>query len=188
MSSPEGGSEAHASQGWFGTVTAVLSAIGTAWIFVVMLVILVDIFGRALFNAPLLGVPEMVQFSIVGIVFLQLPRTLGTDGLTRSDVLLGRLMTTSPRAGSWLQVVFNLIGMALFVVIFHTTWPLMLDAFANNEFYGATGVFELPTGPLKVIILIGTGAMALQFLMFIWRDLRVALGLAAPVPFQQGAE
>ena len=64
-------------------LAAVMAAIGTAWILVIMAEICADIIGRAGFNRPILGVPEFLQFSIVGIVFLQLPQTLRIGGLTR---------------------------------------------------------------------------------------------------------
>ncbi|MSQ21137.1 MAG: TRAP transporter small permease [Betaproteobacteria bacterium] len=164
----------------YGHLLSVLSALGTAWIFFLMLVILGDVIGRGAFGRPILGVPEMVQFSIVGIVFLQLPATLRTGGLTRSDVLLGALLSNRPRAGHGASFFFNLIGIVVFTIIFATTWPLMQSAFANSEFYGSTGVFQIPTGPLKVIILIGTAAMAIQFLLMAWEDLRVAIGAVPP--------
>ncbi|MFN0306103.1 MAG: TRAP transporter small permease subunit [Burkholderiales bacterium] len=167
---------------WYGRLMSILSAIGTAWIFFLMLLILADVIGRGAFNAPILGVPEMVQFSIVGIVFLQLPETLRTGGLTRSDVLLGALLMHRPRAGHGLALAFHMVGVAVFAIIFVTTWPLMQTAFANSEFYGSTGVFQIPTGPLKVIILIGSAAMAIQFLLMAWQDVRVITGQMAPPP------
>ncbi len=145
-----------------GRIAAVLAAIGTTWILVLMALICADVTARAAFNAPILGVPEMVQFSIVGIVFLQLPETHRMGGLTRSDMLLGRLQLSHARAAHALEFAFDLVGAVLFVVILVTTWPLMRDAFANSEFYGSTGVVQIPTGPLKVIIMIGCTMMALQ--------------------------
>lgn len=165
---------------WYGRLMSMLSAIGTGWIFFLMLIILADVIGRGALNRPILGVPEIVQFSIVGIVFLQLPATLRTGGLTRSDVLLGALLKHRPRAGHGMSLFFNLVGVAVFAIIFVTTWPLMHTAFANSEFYGSTGVFQIPTGPLKVIILIGAGAMAIQFLLMAWEDFCVVIGVMKP--------
>ena len=156
---------------------AVLSAIGTAWIFFLMVVIMIDVIGRGAFNAPLIGVPEIVRFSIVGIVFLQLPQTLRTGGLTRSDVLLGKLLDRRPRVGHALQGVFHLTGLLLFVILFVTLWPIMIEAFNAGDFYGSAGVVQIPTGPLFVIIMVGCAAMSLQFLLFAWHDLAVMLGL-----------
>lgn len=165
-----------------GTVTGVLNAIGTVWIFFLMVLINSDVVGRAAFSKPVLGVPEMVQFSIVGIVFLQLAHTLRIGALTRSDVLIGALLRRRPRLGHALQVVYHLTGAVLFALIFKTTWPLMIRAFQDGDFFGATGVFTLVIWPLKVIMLVGAAATGLQFLALAWHDLRVALGLAAPTP------
>jgi TRAP-type C4-dicarboxylate transport system permease small subunit len=162
-----------------GRVTAVFAAVGTGWILFLMGLICADVIGRAAFNAPILGVPEMVQFSIVGIVFLQLPQTLRTGGLTRSDVLLGHVRRASPRVGHLLQLVYDLIGLALFAVIVTTTWPLAVAAFENREFYGSTGVVQIPTGPLKVIIMAGCTLMAVQFLINAVGEIRGLLGRAA---------
>lgn len=159
----------------FGRFEAALAAIGTGWILVLMALICADIAGRAAFNAPILGVPEMVQFSIVGIVFLQLPLTLRTGGLTRSDLLLGALARTRPRAAQAMQLLFDLTGAALLGIIVLTTWPLAHTAFANKEFFGSTGVVHIPTGPLKAIIILGCATMALQFLLHAWRAFRAMI-------------
>jgi TRAP-type C4-dicarboxylate transport system permease small subunit len=159
----------------FGRFEAALAAVGTGWILALMALICADIAGRAAFKAPILGVPEMVQFSIVGIVFLQLPLTLRTGGLTRSDVVLGALKRRRPRIAHALQLVFDLVGCGLVVVVVITTWPLMRQAFANSEFFGSTGVVHIPTGPLKAIIIVGCSTMALQFLLHALRDLREML-------------
>lgn len=164
--------EATAPPSPIGRVAAMFAAIGTGWILFLMALICADVIGRAAFNAPILGVPEMVQFSIVGIVFLQLPQTLRTGGLTRSDVLLARIQRRSPRLGHLLRLLFDLVGLALFAVIVVTTWPLAVAAFANSEFYGSTGVVQIPTGPLKVIIMAGCALMALQFLIQAAAELR----------------
>lgn len=164
----------------FGALTEALSAIGTTWILALMLLICADVVGRAALDRPIAGVPEMVQFSIVGIVFLQLAQTLRTGGLTRSDVLLGALMRRRPRVGHLLEALFALTGLVLFVIILVTTWPLMLSARADGDFYGNVGVFQVTVWPLKAIIVIGCAATAIQFLLLGWQALRVSLGMAPP--------
>mgnify|MGYP000847687643 CR=1 FL=1 len=159
---------------FFGRLTAVLSAIGTAWILALMFLICADVLGRDLFKAPIPGVPEMVAFSIVGIVFLQLAQTLRTGGLTRSDVLIAKLVKRKPTIGQSLECLFALVGAALFTVIIATTWPLMLKAYEDGEYYGNIGVIQLPIWALKAIILIGAAAMAVQFLIIAWDAARRA--------------
>ncbi|MGE5145550.1 MAG: TRAP transporter small permease subunit [Candidatus Eiseniibacteriota bacterium] len=174
----------------FGVVTGTLNAIGTVWIFLLMALISTDVIGRGAFNAPLSGVPEMVQFSIVGIVFLQLAHTLRNGALTRSDVILRGLLLGVPRLGHALQMLFHAAGAVVFFVILRTTIPLMMRAYEDGDFYGATGVFQLIVWPLKLIIIISSAVMVIQFLLLAWADLRVALGLdrATPPPDRAPAE
>lgn len=167
--------EAPAQKSVVGRLAAIMAAVGTAWILVIMTVICADIAGRAGFNRPILGVPEFLQFSIVGIVFLQLPQTLRTGGLTRSDALLNLVERRAPSVRHALQLVFDLVGAALFAIIVGTTWPLALRAFENREFYGSTGVVQIPTGPLKLIIIAGCAVMAIQFLINAWWNVRALL-------------
>lgn len=168
--------DAASGRGGFGALTAVLAAIGTGWILFLMALICADVLSRWLLNAPILGVAEMVQFSIVGIVFLQLPQTLRVGGLTRADVLFARILARAPRIAYALQLAYDLVGAALFAIILITTWPLAEQAFANREFYGSTGVVQIPTGPLKAIIIVGCAALVAQFCLLAWRDLQFALG------------
>jgi len=56
----------------FSSLVAGLNSVGTAWIFALMVLINVDVLARYLFNAPIQGVAEVVELSIVGIVFLQI--------------------------------------------------------------------------------------------------------------------
>jgi TRAP-type mannitol/chloroaromatic compound transport system permease small subunit len=172
--------DARSGRAGFGALTAVLAAIGTGWILFLMALICADVLSRWLLNAPILGVAEMVQFSIVGIVFLQLPQTLRVGGLTRADVLFARIQSRAPRVACVMQLAYDLIGAALFAIILITTWPLAEQAFANREFYGSTGVVQIPTGPLKAIIILGCAALVVQFSLLAWRDLRIALGRARP--------
>ena len=159
----------------YGSITSLLSAIGTGWILVLMLLICADVLGRDLFRQPIPGVPEMVAFSIVGIVFLQLAQTLRTGGMTRSDVLLGGMMKRRPRLGHSLECLFSLVGFALFATITRTTWPLMVRAFDEGDFYGNIGVIQLPIWALKLIIIVGSVAIAIQFLLIAWHSARIAV-------------
>ena len=56
----------------FGHILSGLNGLGTAWIFVMMVLINADVIGRAVFNAPIRGVPLIISLSIIAIVFLQL--------------------------------------------------------------------------------------------------------------------
>lgn len=166
----------------FGRVTEALSSVGTLWIFALILLINVDVFGRFLFSQPLTGVPELVSLSIVGIVFLQLSHTLRMERFIRSDVLIGRLIRTRPRVGFAVQAIHHAFGLALMAAIVLFAWPKFLDAVEYDEYIGAYGVFTVATWPIWLIILVGSVLSAAQFALHILRDMRVAAGVLAPPP------
>ena len=53
-------------------ILTVMNTIGSLWIFAMMVMIDTDAFSRTLFAHPFHGVIELVEMSIVGIVFMQL--------------------------------------------------------------------------------------------------------------------
>lgn len=152
--------------GWVALLTATLNAIGTVWIVALMLLIVTDIALRNLMNAPLSGVPEMVSFSIVGIVFLQLSHALRVGGLTRSELLLDTLERRAPAARRLLLALFNLTGAAVLALALWRFFPSFLDAWARPQrhFMGSPGVFVLPRWPLYGLMCLGMFATIVQFL------------------------
>lgn len=142
-------------------VTALLNAVGTLLIVGIMLAINSDVLGRALFGAPVHGVPEMVSLSIVAIVFLQVAHALRSGGLTRAEILLDRL---PPRLSHALDALFCLVGVWFCVILFNGLLPLFDRAWTRNVFVGAVGDFTAPIWPVRLIMLVGTVALGLQFL------------------------
>lgn len=149
----------------FAILTEGLNSVGTLWILLLMLLISADVAGRTLFGQPIAGVPEMVSLSIVGIVFLQLPSTLRSGRLTRSDMLLNRLAKKHPRAAHVVEIIFHLAGVLLVWLIVRASWPRFLTSIERGEFVGVSGHFTAPTWPIKFILLLGSALLALQFLL-----------------------
>jgi TRAP-type mannitol/chloroaromatic compound transport system permease small subunit len=160
--------------GPFARVLGVMNAAGTVWIIGLMLLINADIVGRSVFDAPLAGVPELVAFSIVGIVFLQLAHTLRSGSMTRSDVLLGVLESRAPRARHALLCFCHLVGGLLMAMIAWKFWPSVAAAWLHPErnFMGNPGFFTIPQWPLFILVFLGIAATALQFLVSALGDLR----------------
>jgi TRAP-type mannitol/chloroaromatic compound transport system permease small subunit len=149
----------------FEMVISVMNSIGTAWVFVLLVIINLDIGGRALFNHPIRGVPEIVALSIVACVFLQIAHTLKVGRLTRSDILLNWLQARHPAMKHILEAVYYLIGGFLMAILFKASIPLFTKAWRIDEYVGAQGDFMAPVWPVKLIILIGCAAGAIQFLL-----------------------
>lgn len=159
----------------FSRLLGVMNALGTVWIFALMILINADILGRELFSTPVRGTTELLALSIVGIVFLQLGHTLMVGRMTRSDMVIDNLLTKRPKAGHLLQGVYGLLGAVFAFVIFWGSIASFREAVEIGEYVGAAGDFTAPTWPIKLLILIGSAAMGIQYLLMAGRDFRIAM-------------
>ena len=100
-----------------GSAAAALSAIGTAAIGALMLLIVADVIGRNFLDAPITGVSEIAARSVVAIVFLQVPAAILQRRLTRADFLVRRIERASPYAVSLIEAVFCIAGAIVFALI-----------------------------------------------------------------------
>lgn len=176
------GQTAAAPREWrpFAALLLVLNSIGTIWIFVLMLVIIADVFGRTALSAPLPGVPELVRLSIVGIVFLQIAHTLRSGRITRVDGLANWLERRLPRAAFALQGIYSLLGVVLFTVLFLALRPIFARSWASGEYAGVEGYVTYAFWPIHLILLIGCACSSIQYLLFAWDQLGRAMRAAAP--------
>ena len=164
----------------FEAAVSALNSLGSLWIVVLMVVIIIDIVGRTALSMPLRGVPELVKLSIVGIVFIQLGHTLRSGRMTRSDGLLRIFRTRLPRLSHAMTLLFNLVGAGLFALVFHASYPFFVEAWSTGEYAGIQGYVSYPVWPVRLIILIGCAVAAIQYCLFAWRDLSVVIGWIEP--------
>ena len=108
----------------YDSIISIMNSIGTIWVFVLLVIINLDIGGRALFNHPVRGVPEIVALSIVACVFLQIAHTLKVGRLTRSDIVLNWLHTHYPKVKHFLEGLYFLIGACLMSILLRSSLPL----------------------------------------------------------------
>jgi TRAP-type mannitol/chloroaromatic compound transport system permease small subunit len=146
-----------------------LNGVGTAWIFVLMLIVNTDVISRFVFNAPIQGVTEIVRLSIVGIVFLQISDAVRLGRLTRSDGLYQRFVARHPLAGSVAGLVFDLLGAVFFVILLIGSVPRLFEAWERGYFLGNEGLFTVPIWPIRLILVIGCTVVSIQFLILATR-------------------
>lgn len=160
-----------AGAGGFARLVGFLNSMGTFWIFLLMVIIVGDVSSRALFNAPIHGIPEIVEMSIVAIVFLQFSHTLRVGRLTRSDSILGWLLLSRPRFGHGLNLASHLLGVGVLGIILWRQVPRLEEAWEMNLYKGYQGQFHFPTWPLEALIVLCCSVGLLQFLLLAWRDI-----------------
>jgi len=160
----------------FDAFVSIFNAIGTAWIFVLMILINADVFMRFLFNAPVAGVPLVISMSIIGIVFLQLPDALRNGRFIRNDALIGRLLQRRPQIGHAMEAVYNFAGAVFMAILVWYEWPFFVKNWTQNIYAGNEGDFILPVWPLTLMVLIGGTCCGIQYLLHMWRDFRYLAG------------
>ena len=121
-----------------------MNAIGTLWIFCLMVLMAADVAGRNLFNAPIRGVIEVTTLSIVSIVFIQLADTLRNGQLTRADAWLGALGRRRPRAARALEGVFHLAGAVLVGLMGAASVPLLVELWRATANISAPSAISRP--------------------------------------------
>jgi TRAP-type mannitol/chloroaromatic compound transport system permease small subunit len=153
-----------AGPGAFDRLVVGMNALGSFWILLLVLLVTSDALGRTFLNHPIEGTHEMIQISVVGIVFLQLADTIRTGRLTRSDSILGILDLRRPRVAAAMQCSFYVLGAAFMGIGLWGSVPLLKEAIDRGSYIGNDGIFTAPVWPVKTIIVIGLVVCMLQFL------------------------
>lgn len=144
-----------------------LASLGTVWIFLIMCLVVADVIGRDFLNAPITGVAEFSARSVASIVFLQLAAAICSGRMTRSDFLLNLIGRHSSAAVKVLDVLNAVVGAALFAALAAIAWPELRNSLAAAEFYGVQGVYSVPAWPFRGLIVAGSAAAALCYLLSI---------------------
>jgi TRAP-type mannitol/chloroaromatic compound transport system permease small subunit len=165
-----------------GALIVASNTLGSLGILAMTFAVVADVTGRYLFNAPINGTAEMVTLAVVAVLYLQLPYTLRSGIMTRSDAFYTRLVTRHPAAGNALGALYHAAGACLGAAIMAGAWPKWLAAWRSGYYVGVVDVFTFPEWPLLLIIFIGCGLTALQFVLLAAKNLLTVCGLAPAGP------
>lgn len=147
------------------TLAIATNALGTLVVLALVVILNTDVIARGLFSSPIPGTYEMVQFSVVMIVFLQLADVVRVDRLTRSDGFLNLLHGRRPRLTANLRRIINALSAIFMGLIAYITFPEFLKMWDTQDYFGVPGVFTLPWWPVKLVITAGTALSCLIFLL-----------------------
>ncbi len=152
-----------------------LNAIGTIWIVAMMLLVCADVIARGWFDHPLPRVPEFVGYSIVAIVFLQLPDTLHLRKLTKADAFLDFLSIRRPVAGSLYNAIFHLSSLIVMALIAFGLVPDAWASFESGEYFGRQNEIIIPVWPFKGIMAFCAIVTAFEFFLLTLDFVRMAV-------------
>jgi TRAP-type mannitol/chloroaromatic compound transport system permease small subunit len=113
---------------------------------------------RYLFSASSNAWIEIQWYMLAGIVLLGAPYALKMNEHVRVDLIYGMV---SERTRIWIDIVGGLLFLLpICLIMIYFTWPWFLDSWRINE--GSQNAGGLPQWPVKLVMPIGFGLMALQ--------------------------
>lgn len=144
----------------YGRILRGFGIISEVATFVMMVLVVANIFGRYVFNKPIDGTLEFTESLLVLIIFLSLGLTQYDGGHIRVT-LATRLL---PRPYARAATVFAMLaGAAFFGWCAYAAWNFAYQAWTFNEQEWGTVVF--PLWPVKFVVFIGILMLAIQFLL-----------------------
>ena len=157
-----------------------LLAVAALIIFCLSFLVVADVVGRALFNSPVKGTPEIVSMSIVIVCFLLAAYSVRSGGMLQADVLVGLLGWRGPVISSLLSGV---LGAMLFALIVWGSYEPTLHAWISGEFEGE-GALRVPVWPARFVVMFGS---LLVVLTYLGQAVTAAIALARGAPPPQPA-
>jgi len=146
-------------------IATLANVIGTLVVLGLVVIVNYDIFARGLFNLPFRGAVEVVQFSMVLIVFLQLPDVVKVGRLTRSDGLLLLMKGRYPKVARIMDFGINLLSAMVMTLIAIAIFPEFLEMWESKDFFGIPGVFTAPWWPIKLTVFCSAALCAIIFFL-----------------------
>ena len=147
-------------------ISKFLMVLAAAWAFALSFLVLADIIGRGVFDAPVHGTAEMIAASIVIIVFLQVGYAIRSRSMLRADFLVEHLPPKVQRA---LLAVGYLLGAAFFLMIITGGWDESIRSFTEGEYEGE-GALRVPSWPARWTVLGGSAIALINYLVLAYID------------------
>jgi len=144
--------------------TALISGFG---IFGLMLIGVVQIFGRKFFNAPIFGYIDIVEIAMSALVFLGLAYTERLGGHIRMELFVSYLK------GRWLwtfELLGVLVGLVIVAVLTYYSYTHAMRAYDSGD---STIDAQYLLWPSKMIVSVSLALLFLRLLVSLWGYLRL---------------
>jgi TRAP-type C4-dicarboxylate transport system permease small subunit len=143
-----------------------LMVVAAAWAFGLSFLVLGNIIGRFVFDAPIYGTAEIVAASIVIIVFLQVGYAIRSRSMLMADFLVIHLPDKVQR--TFLAIGY-LLGAAFFLMIITGGWEESIASYVEGEFEGE-GALRVPSWPARWTVLGGSAVALVNYLVLAYID------------------
>ncbi len=142
----------------FDRANRALSAVAAAFVVVMTVSVLYDVFARLLFRAPTIWVIDMNEYLLVYLTFVPAAWILMNDHHVKVELVTARLKAPAQRR---LRVVTDIFGLLYCVVLAWQGWAVAWHALENG--YRFSTALNFPKFPVLIIIPIGAAWLALGF-------------------------
>ena len=137
-----------------------------AWAFGLAFLVMGNILGRAIFDAPIYGTAEIVAASIVIVVFLQAGYAIRSRSMLKADFLVIHLPDIVQRI---LLSVGYFLGAAFFLMIITGGWEESILSYVEGEYEGE-GALRVPSWPARWTVLVGSALAMINYLVMAYVD------------------
>jgi TRAP-type C4-dicarboxylate transport system permease small subunit len=164
MTGPGDSPGAQAAEGWLERVLdTALGGLAAVVLFVLMLVTVVDVVGRGVFNAPLPGGFELTELMMAALVFAALPAVTRRE----SHIVIDLLDFMTP---SWL-VAPRQVGVYVLCALVVGLWSWRTWAWGDRmaRYGDETEFLKVPLAPVSYFISVLSAATAVVFVVLAWR-------------------
>ena len=141
-----------------------LMVAAAAWTFGLAFLVMGNIIGRTVFEAPVYGTAEIVAASIV--VFLQAGYAIRSRSMLKADFLIIHLPDVVQRT---LLAVGYLLGAAFFLMIITGGWEESILSYVEGEYEGE-GALRVPSWPARWTVLVGSALAMINYLVMAYID------------------
>src|SRR5713226_8261877 len=135
-----------------------LTVIAVVFLFVIMLLVVADVFMRYVVNRPFAFTYDLIGlYLLAGVFFLTLSDALREHAHVGVDILLHRF---SPAGRRLSEVVTALVGLFVFILISKVGFDRALDNFQQNDVLA--GAIPWPTWISAALVPFGCGVLVLR--------------------------
>lgn len=163
-------------------VETVLALISGLAVFSLMVLAVISVNGRNLFNAPLPGYVDWIEQAMPLIAFMAVAYTQRDGGHIRMDILVGRL---NGRALWLAEMVTALVSLILIALLVWGSWEHFQRSFdfaAPLWSRDSSIDIGLPIWPAKLLAPVAFSVLSLRLALQVWGYGRAfVLGLSEPV-------
>jgi TRAP-type C4-dicarboxylate transport system permease small subunit len=158
---------------WWAYLDFGLKVIMSIFLFVMMTLTAADVIGRYVFNAPISGAFEIVQYLMAIVVFAALPVTTAADAHLTVSLMARSLHGALGRAH---RILTRFASAAALLLI---AWRMANQAKILDNSQQVSGYLQLPLAPIAAVM---AAFAALAFLIMLAKLYAAVIGHDAPAP------